>query len=117
MYRSLSVALATVLLLLITGCALHRPMALAQLAPAPPDPIMDAAKRYVTAVAGKMPEWDADQPIASYEAQEIARVKADIRAAQDAEPGFDFMRAASRLRYDFEALIELDQRLRSVNLL
>ena len=69
-----------VLLLILLGCAAHRPIAVA---PALPDPEIAEAKDFVVAVADKMPLWDADD-ISRYERVEIATVKADIAMAQQA---------------------------------
>ena len=65
------------LLLILLGCAVHRPVVAAR---ALPDPEISEAKDFVAAVAGKMPMWDADA-ISKYERVEIAVVKADIAMA------------------------------------
>ncbi len=69
-----------VLLLLLLGCATHRPILLN----AVPDAEIAQARDFVGAVADKMPMWDEDA-ISCYERVEIATVKADIAMARQME--------------------------------
>jgi hypothetical protein len=100
------------LLLLVTGCSAHRPVA----ALVVPDPEISDAKEFVGAVADKMPLWDADD-ISRYERVEIATVKADIAMArQDDEKGA-FLEDVAKLHDDWDALVALDEMLKRESLI
>jgi hypothetical protein len=100
-----------VLLLILMGCAAHRPIALAPV----PDQEVAEARDYVLAVADKMPLWDADA-ISRYERVEIATVKADIAMAQQEQERGAFLEYVARLRDDWDALVALDERLKKESL-
>lgn len=100
------------LLLILLGCAVHRPVVAAR---ALPDPEISEAKDFVVAVAGKMPMWDADA-IAKYERVEIAVVKADIAMAQQSQEEGTFLEYATKLREDWDALVALDELLKKESL-
>ena len=99
------------LLLALLGCAAHRPI--------PVEPVPDAevteARDFVTAVADKMPLWDADA-ISRYEQVEIATVKADIAMAQRTVERGAFLEYVARLHDDWDALVALDERLKKESL-
>ena len=92
-----------VLLLLVSGCAAHKPV----LRRGSPDPEISEAKDFVASVADKMPLWDADA-ISRYERVEIATVKADIAMAQQEEEKGEFLEDVSKLHHDWDALVALD---------
>ncbi len=98
-------------LLLLLGCAAHRPAA----APVLPDTEISEAKDFVVAVADKMPLWDADA-ISRYELVEIATVKADIAMAQQTEERAPFLACVARLHDDWDALVALDEMLKKESL-
>jgi hypothetical protein len=100
-----------VVLLLLIGCAAHKPVA----APALPDAEMAEARTFVGAVADKMPMWDADA-ISRYERVEIATVKADIAMAQQTEETGQFLEYVSKLHDDWDALVALDEMLKKESL-
>jgi hypothetical protein len=100
------------LILLVLGCAAHRPVVAAR---ALPDPEISEAKDFVVAIAGKMPMWDADA-ISKYERVEIAVVKADIAMAQQAHEEGAFLEYVSKLREDWDALVALDALLKKESL-
>src|SRR5258708_39065424 len=94
-------------LLLLVGCAAHRPVT----APVLPDAEISEAKDFVVAVADKMPLWEADA-ISRYELVEIATVKADIAMAQQTEERGPFLAYVARLHDEWDALVALDEWLR-----
>src|SRR5271165_6451331 len=96
-----------VLLLLLSGCAAHKPVAAIAL----PDPEISEGKDFVVAVADKMPMWDADA-ISRYERVEIATVKADIAMAQQADETGPFLEYVGKLHDDWDALVALDEMLK-----
>ncbi len=101
------------LALIVAGCSTHRPV----VAIAVPDPEMSDAKEFVSAVADKMPLWDADA-ISRYERVEIATVKADIALAQqDEERGIMLLDDVSKLHDDWDALVALDEMLKKESLI
>ena len=107
----LSCLIHGVLLLLLLGCAVRRPVAVRAL----PDREISEAKDFVVAVAGKMPLWDADA-ISKYERVEIATVKADIAMAQQAEEKGPFLEYVTKLHEDWDALVALDEMLKKESL-
>jgi len=100
------------LLILILGCAAHRPVAALVI----PDAEMADAHEFVGTVAGKMPMWDADE-ISRYERVEIATVKADIAMAQQDEATDTFLADVSKLRDDWDLLVALDEMLKKESLI
>jgi hypothetical protein len=107
----MSCAMHGVLLLLLLGCAAHRPLA----ARALPDPEISDAEKFVVAVADKMPVWDADS-ISRYERVEIAVVKADIAMAQQSRGNGLFLEYVTKLHDDWDALVALDELLKKESL-
>ena len=99
------------LLLVVLGCAAHRPIVVEPV----PDTDISEARDYVLAIADKMPLWDAD-PICRYEQVEIAMVKADIAMAQRTAERDILLEYAGRLRDDWDALVALDERLKKESL-
>ena len=99
------------LLLLAAGCSAHRPVATI----AVPDPEISDAKEFVSAVAGKMPLWDADD-ISRYERAEIATVKADIAMARREQEKGQFLDDVAKLHDDWDALVALDEMLKKESL-
>jgi hypothetical protein len=97
--------------LALGGCALRHPAAVDVNDTLVLDALVLEAKGYVATVNSKMPLWDADD-LGRFERQEIAQVKADIRAAKSAPTPEDILRDANLLEEDFEALMRLDHRLR-----
>jgi hypothetical protein len=95
------------LLLLLLGCAAHRPVA----APVVLDSEVSEAHEFVVSVSDRMPLWDADA-ISRYERVEIATVKADIAMAQHAEEKGPFLAYVAQLREDWDALVALDEMLK-----
>jgi hypothetical protein len=100
------------LLLILLGCAAHRPVVAARALPAPE---ISEAKEFVVAVAGKMPMWDADA-ISKYERVEIAVVKADIAMAEQSEAEGTFLEYVTKLHEDWDALVALDELLKKESL-
>lgn len=94
------------LLLFCCGCAAHRPIGSLR-----SDALVREAKGYVVDVKSRMPLWDADY-VGQFEREEIARVKADIFAAQMAPTRLALLEAAARLHRDFDSLRALDERLK-----
>jgi hypothetical protein len=94
-------------LVLLLGCAAHRPMLVTFL----PDAEMTAGQDFVGAVAEKMPMWDADA-ISRYERVEIATVKADIARARQTKEKSAFLECVSKLHTDWDALIAWDELLK-----
>jgi hypothetical protein len=99
------------LLLLVLGCAAHRPILLT----AVPDAEMAEGREFVGAVAGKMPMWDADE-VSRYERLEIATVKADIAMARQTEVKEVFLAYVSKLHNDWDALVAWDEMLKKESL-
>src|SRR5271170_4613002 len=98
------------LLLLVSGCATHRPIPLN----AVPDAEMTEGRDFVGAVADKMPLWDEDA-ISRYERVEIATVKADIAMARQSEKEpfkQSFLAYVSKLHNDWDALVAWDEMLK-----
>ena len=100
------------MLLIVAGCAAHKPIA----AVLPPDAEVAEGKDFVVAVAGKMPLWDADA-ISIYEREQIATVKADIAMAQQQDGRSAFLDYVTRLHQDWDALIALDETLKEEQLI
>jgi hypothetical protein len=104
-----------VLLLLLLGCAAHRPILLNAL----PDAEIAEGRDFVGAVADKMPMWDGDA-ISRYERVEIATVKADIamaRQMEEKEPVKEpFLACVSKLHNDWDALVAWDEMLKKESL-
>jgi hypothetical protein len=101
-----------VMLLLVSGCSGHRPVAISVL----PDAGVSDDKEYVLAIADKMPMWDADA-ISRYEQREIATVKADIAIAEQDDGKGVFLADVTKLHDDWDALVALDERLKKESLL
>ena len=101
-----------VLLLLLLGCATHRPILLN----AVPDAEIAQARDFVGAVADKMPMWDEDA-ISCYERVEIATVKADIAMARQMEQKEPFLAYVSKLHDDWDALVAWDEMLKKESLI
>jgi hypothetical protein len=99
------------LLLLVSGCATHKPVSASVLS----DPETSEARDFVVAVADKMPLWDADA-ISRYERVEIATVKADIALAQHEEGKDRFLEDVTKLHQDWDALVALDIMLKEESL-
>ncbi len=89
----LSCLIHGVLLLLVSGCSAHRPVAVRVL----PDAEISDSRDFVGAVADKMPLWDADA-ISRYEQVEIATVKADIAVAQQDDEKSPFLDDVTKLQ-------------------
>jgi hypothetical protein len=100
------------LLLLAAGCSAHRPVTAATV----PDPEISDAREFVSAVADKMPLWDADA-ISRYERVEIATVKADIAMAQQEVDKGPLLDDVSKLHDDWDALVALDEMLKKESLI
>jgi len=100
------------LLLLVAGCSAHRPVA----AVVVPDPEIADARKFVDAVADKMPLWDADA-ISRYERVEIATVKADIAVARQERAKGPLLDDVTKLRDDWDALVALDEMLKKESLI
>ena|ERR1700677_919942 len=98
---------AALLLLLITGCAVHPHFYMAR--GVVPNPELDEAKKFIRNIAERMPLWDADEPFAGFEREEISLVKADILSTQH---GDHFFENVDKLHADWDALLALDERLR-----
>jgi hypothetical protein len=107
----LSCLIHGVILLLVAGCAAHRPLAARII----PDAEISDAKGFVDAVADKMPMWDADA-ISTYERVEIATVKADIAMARQDEERSAFLEDVTKLHDDWDALVALDDMLKKESL-
>lgn len=101
-----------VLVVLLLGCHVHRPLAPA----VAPDAEMAEAKQFAQAVAEKMPAWDADT-IACYEAVEIAAVKADVMATLEEDDRYLLLEDAARLHDDWDTLLALDAMLKQYSLI
>lgn len=99
------------MLLLLLGCATHRPIVLSGLG----DADLAAGKDFVGAVAAKMPMWDADE-ISRYERVQIATVKADIAMARQNEETASFLEYVSKLHVDWDALVAWDEMLKKESL-
>jgi hypothetical protein len=99
------------LLVLCSGCTVHKPV-VARLIP---DADTSEARSFVVAVADKMPLWDADA-ISRYERVEIATVKADIAMAQQDGDKDSFLEDVNKLHQDWEALLALDILLKEESL-
>lgn len=93
-------------LLLVVGCAVHKPATVTELSPE-----VMSARDYVAAVAAKLPLWDADST-ARFETVEIATVKADIAMATDANTEQQFLADVDKLEKDFNDLMVLDELLK-----
>ena len=100
------------LLLLVSGCAVHKPIGTGVLS----YPEISEAKDFVAEVADKMPLWDADA-ISRYERVEIATVKADIAMAQQEEGKGPFLEYVTKLHQDWDALVALDIMLKEESLI
>lgn len=98
-------------MLLLLGCAAHRPVALTGLS----DADMAAGRDFVGTVAGKMPMWDADA-ISRFERVQIATVKADIVMARQCEETAAFLEYVSKLHVDWDALVAWDEMLKKESL-
>jgi hypothetical protein len=99
------------MLVLLLGCAAHRPIVLSGLG----DADRAAGNDFVGAVADKMPMWDADG-ISRYERVQIAIVKADIAMARQSEETAAFLDYVSKLRADWDALVAWDEMLKKESL-
>jgi hypothetical protein len=97
-------------LLAFSGCALHT------LPAGPPfhDTDVTQAKHFVEAVDDKMPMWDTDV-LAPYERQAIATVKADIAIARQSQERSALLDSVQKLHEDWDALIALDELLKTVS--
>jgi len=100
-----------VLLLLLLGCAIHRPILLN----AVPDAEITEGRTFVGAVADKMPMWDEDA-ISRYERVQIATVKADIAMARQTAEKEPFLAYVSKLHKDWDALVAWDEMLKKESL-
>jgi hypothetical protein len=94
------------ILVMLIGCAVHKPVAV----PGSSQAIMDG-RDFVARVDARMPQWDADQGMERYERVEIATVKADIAMATEADTETDFLRDVAKLHEDWDKLCVLDQQL------
>jgi hypothetical protein len=108
----LSCLIHGVMLLLVSGCSTHRPVAATVL----PDARVSDDKEFVLAVADKMPMWDADA-ISRYEQREIATVKADIAMAELDDGKSVFLADVAKLHDDWDALVALDEMLKKESLI
>jgi hypothetical protein len=100
-----------VLLWLLLGCAIHRPIPLN----AVPDAEITEGRTFVGAVADKMPMWDEDA-ISRYERVQIATVKADIAMARQTAEKEPFLAYVSKLHNDWDALVAWDAMLKKESL-
>src|SRR5271165_5549327 len=96
----LSCIIHACVLLLLTGCSMHRRAKVT-----PEDLAVFSGRSFVAEVGGRIPLWDADEKYAWLEKYELATVKADVAAAKNSDTTEEFLKYVNKLHNDWDVLL------------